>query len=64
MLYFFLQNGMTALMGACAGGHLSLVKELVNRGAHIDATDNVSLNISLRLFNTRTIILILTIIKF
>ena len=34
---------MTALMGACAGGHLSVVKLLVNQGADIDATDNVSL---------------------
>jgi len=48
MLYLFLQNGMTALMRACAGGHLPVVKELVdNRGADIDATDNVSLHMSL-----------------
>ena len=43
MLYLVLQNGMTALMGACEGGHLSVVEELVeNRGADIDAKDNVS----------------------
>ena len=53
-----------SLMGACAGGHLSVLKELVNRGADIDATDNVSLNMSLRLFNTCTVILILTMVKF
>ena len=42
MLYQILQNGMTALMGACEGGHLSAVKELVeNRGADLDANDNV-----------------------
>ena len=46
MLYLVLQDGKTALMGACAGGHLSVVKELVeNRGADIDATDNVSCDI-------------------
>ena len=57
MLYFFLQSGMTALMGACAGGHLSVVKELVeNRGADIDATDNVSLDKSIWLFNTCIVI--------
>jgi hypothetical protein len=64
MLYLVLQSGMTALMEACAGGHLSVVKELVNRGADIDATDNVSLSMSLRLFNTCTVILILSMIKF
>ena len=48
---------MTALMGACAGGHLSVVKELVEyRGADIDATDNVSLDKSIWLFNTYTVI--------
>lgn len=47
MLYLVLQSGMTALMGACAGGHLSVVKELVNRGADIDATDNVSFNMDI-----------------
>ena len=57
MLYLFLQSGMTALMGACAGGHLSVVKELVEyRGADIDATDNVSLDKSIWLFNTYTVI--------
>ena len=45
MLYLFLQSGMTALMGACARGHLSVVKELVDKGADIDATDNVRYNI-------------------
>jgi hypothetical protein len=48
---------MTALMGACAGGgHLSVVKELVYRGADIDATDNVSLHMSIWLFNLYTVI--------
>ena len=42
MLYLVLQNGMTALMGACKEGHLSVVEELVNRGADIDAKDDVS----------------------
>ena len=48
MLYLVLQDGKTALMGACAGGHLSIVKELVEkRGAYIDATDNVSYDMSI-----------------
>jgi ankyrin repeat protein len=45
MFYIVLQDGKTALMGACAGGHLSVVNYLVDRGADIDATDNVSYNI-------------------
>jgi ankyrin repeat protein len=42
MLYLVLQKGKTALMGACERGYLSVVKELVNRGADIDAKDDVS----------------------
>ena len=56
MLYLFLQNGMTALMGACEGGHLSVVKELVeNRGADIDAKDNVRYYIQIRFMMDRWI---------
>ena len=42
MLYLVLQDGKTALMGACAGGHLKVAQYLVYRGADIDAKDNVS----------------------
>jgi len=42
MLYIVLQDGWTALMGACGGGHLSVAQYLVDRGADIDATDHVS----------------------
>jgi len=47
MIYLFLQDGKTALMRACAGGHLSVVRLLVNNGADIDATDTVSSKMSL-----------------
>jgi ankyrin repeat protein len=33
---------MTALMAACKEGHYSVVTELVNFGADIDAKDDVS----------------------
>ena len=56
MLYLVLQNGMTALMGACEGGHLSVVEELVeNRGADIDAKDNVRYYIQIRFMMDRWI---------
>ena len=45
MFYLVLQDGKTALMGACAGGHLEVAQYLVDRGVDIDATDNVSYNI-------------------
>ena len=45
MLYLVLQDGKTALIGACAGGRLSVARYLVNQGVDIDATDNVSYNI-------------------
>jgi ankyrin repeat protein len=45
---------MTALMGACAGGHLPVVKELVeNRGANVNATDNVRYYIQIRFMMDR-----------
>jgi ankyrin repeat protein len=46
MLYLVLQDGKTALMGACAGGHLSVAQYLLNRGADINAKDNVSYDLS------------------
>jgi ankyrin repeat protein len=45
MFYVVLQDGKTALMGACAEGHLSVAQYLVYRGVDIDATDNVSYSI-------------------
>ena len=40
---------MTALMGACKGGHLSVVEELLkNRGAYVNAKDNVRYHIQIR----------------
>ena len=45
MLYLVLQDGKTALMGACAGGHLSVAQHLVDRGADINAHRIVSNNL-------------------
>ena len=45
MLYVVLKDGKTALMEACAGGHLSVAQHLVDGGVDIDATDNVSYSI-------------------
>ena len=35
------QNGFTALMNAAAGGHLSCLELLVEKGADLNAKDNV-----------------------
>ena len=45
MLHLILQDGKTALMGACAAGHLSVAQYLVDRRADINAKDNVSYDI-------------------
>jgi len=42
MFYLVQQDGKTALMGACAAGHLSVAQYLVDRGVDIDAKNNVS----------------------
>ena len=46
MFYLVLQDGKTALMGACAGGHLSVAQYLVDRGVDINAKDHVSYDLS------------------
>jgi ankyrin repeat protein len=45
MVYLVLQDGKTALMVACAGGHLEVAQYLIDRGADINAKDNVSCSI-------------------
>ena len=42
MLHLVLQDGKTALMGACAAGHLSVAQYLVDRRADINAHRIVS----------------------
>ncbi len=46
MPHLVLQDGKTALMGACAGGHLSVAQYLVDRGVDINAKDHVSYDLS------------------
>ena len=48
MFYLVLQDGKTALMGACAGGHFLVAQYLTTQGVDIDATDYVSCNICLQ----------------
>ena len=40
-----LQYGLTALMHAARGGHLEVAKQLINSGANVDATNQVSIRI-------------------
>ena len=42
---YFLQNGGTALMNACEGGHLDVVRYLIDQGADINAHRTVSYNV-------------------
>jgi hypothetical protein len=37
-----LQRGATALMAAAESGHVEVAEYLLNRGARVDATDEVS----------------------
>ena len=42
MMIFVLQNGWTALMTASDEGHLDVVKTLIEAGAEVNDTDEVS----------------------
>ena len=42
MLILFIQRGQTPLLSACAGGLNDVAQLLINKGASIDVTDEVS----------------------
>ena len=42
LIFFYIQRGQTPLLCACAVGHSDVAQLLINKGASIDVTDEVS----------------------
>jgi ankyrin repeat protein len=42
LCFIFIQDGCTALMGACSRGHLVVVQYLIAQGADVNSKSNVS----------------------